>query len=87
MTWQKNENDEKMPAGLGSLQMTNCNAYTGQVSKEIYIKLFTFGPITMDTCNQINIVCFAFHAFLVEDSQKEQKSSQGQTTQLPHMHL
>ena len=36
-----------LPAGLGSLQMTNLNAYAGQVSKEIYIELFTFRGITI----------------------------------------
>ena len=38
---------EKLPADLGSLQMTNLNAYAGQVSTEIYIKLFTFRRITL----------------------------------------
>ena len=30
---------EKLPAGLGSLQMTNLNAYAGKVSKQIDINL------------------------------------------------
>ena len=39
--------DKKLSADLGSLQMTNLNAYAGQVSTEIDEKLFTFGWITM----------------------------------------